>query len=101
MALLRTFLIYLALRLLSVSLEPFDLNQPSDLVIPPYYRLDAGLTYEQTWGRATIQVQAFVVNVLGRNNVYDWSLQQNEEGIDRVARTLPGRHPVFSVRFNY
>ncbi len=100
-ALRRAYYDYLALRLLSVSLEPFDLNQPSDLVIPPYYRLDAGLTYEQTWGRATIQVQAFVVNVLGRNNVYDWSLQQNEEGIDRVARTLPGRHPVFSVRFNY
>ena len=87
--------------MLPISFEPFDLNQPSDLTVSPYYRLDAGLTYEQRWGRARVQARAFIVNVLGRDNVYDWSLEQNEEGIDRVARTLPGRHPVFSLRFDY
>ena len=97
----RAYYDYLALRDTPISFDAFDLNQPSDHTVSPYHRLDAGLTYEQPVGQAAVQIRAFVVNVLDRNNVYDWSLEQNGEALTRVARTLPGRHGVFSVRFNY
>ena len=43
-----------------------------------------------------------VVNLLDRNNVYDWSIEEPPTGGEaRVERTLPGLHPVFSLRFDY
>ena len=97
----RAYYDYLALRNPAPSFDPYDLNQPSDHKVPPYHRLDAGLTYEQAVGQATVQVRAFLVNVLDRNNVYDWSLERDGEEINRITRTLPGRHGVLSLRFNY
>ena len=83
------------------AIDAFDLSRPSDQRVPPYYRLDAGFTYARTWGRSTVQLRAFVVNLLDRNNVYDWSIEETQAGEARVDRTLPGRHPVFSFRFAY
>lgn len=100
-ALRRAYYDYLALRDAPGAFGAFDLNQPSDQKLSPYHRLDVGLTYEQPLGPATMQLRAFVVNVLGRNNVYDWSLEQSGEEVTRVNRTLPGRQAVLSFRFNY
>jgi hypothetical protein len=97
----RAYYDYLALFEEPTSFGSYDLTRPSEQVVPAYYRLDAGLTYERTWARATVSMQAFIVNVFDRNNVYDWSLEQNERGVARLARALPGRHPVFSIRFSY
>ncbi len=97
----RAYYDYLALRADPVSFVPFDLHQPADQVRAPYTRLDAGLAYERSWGRASVQLRAFVVNVLDRRNVFDWSLEQTDAGLSRMARTLPGRHPVFAVRLGY
>ena len=97
----RAYYDYLALGDEPLTFELFDLNRPADQVVPPYYRLDAGLTYARSWGRTTMQLRAFVVNVLDRNNVYDWSVEETPAGEARIDRTLPGRHPVFSLRLDY
>ena len=89
-------------RLVDASFDAFDLSRPSEQKVPPYYRLDAGFIYARTWGRSTVQLRAFVVNLLDRNNVYDWSIEEPPTGGEaRVERTLPGLHPVFSLRFDY
>lgn len=92
---------YLALRANPLSFESIDLSRPADHMVTPYYRLDAGLTYVRTWGRVGMQLRAFVVNVLDRENVYDWSLRQTAYDVTSVNRTLPGRHPAFSLRLSY
>ncbi len=83
------------------NLEAYDLNHPSAQHLPPSYRLDAGIAFEHTWLGTTVALQAFVVNLLDRANVYDWSLQPVDGLPDKVARTLPGRHASisFQVRF--
>ena len=97
----RAYYDYLALRDVPLAFESIDLSRPADQKVPAYYRLDAGVTYAQSWGRSTVQVRAFVVNIMDRNNVYDWSIEQAEAGETRLERTLPGRHPVFSLRVDY
>ena len=98
----RAYYDYLALGDAPLAFDLIDLNRPADQVVPPYYRLDAGVTFARSWGRTTVQLRAFVVNVLDRNNVYDWSIEETPTGEEaRIDRTLPGRHPVFSLRFDY
>ncbi len=98
----RAYYDYLALRDDPITFDTFDLSRPSEQKVSPYYRLDAGFTYTRTWSRSTVQLRAFVVNLLDRNNVYDWSIEEPPTGGEaRVERTLPGLHPVFSLRFDY
>ncbi|HMB93547.1 MAG TPA: hypothetical protein VKP65_22025, partial [Rhodothermales bacterium] len=100
-ALRRAYYNYLALRAEPTTLDDFDLHQPSEQKLESYLRLDAGLTYEQHWGRAGVQVRAFVSNLLDRRNTYDWSIERGEAGEAIVPRLLPGRHAGLSFRFNY
>jgi hypothetical protein len=83
-------------------LTPYDLDDPSDHVLPPLYRIDAGLSYAKTWNGIDLQAQVSLINVLDRANVVEWRLQPQGGGtFDRFARVLPGRRPVFSVRVGY
>lgn len=97
----RAYYDYLALRHSPVSFGPHDLTDPSAQRLPPYYRFDAGLTYRHAWTHGSVHVRAFVVNVLDRRNVYDWSLERTGNTYGTLERTLPGRQPVLSVRVEY
>jgi hypothetical protein len=84
------------------ALPPYELDDPSDHVLPPMYRVDAGLSYARSFRGFDLQAQVNVVNVLDRANVVEWRLQPQSDGTHRrFARTLPGRHPVFSIRISY
>ncbi|WP_456427583.1 carboxypeptidase regulatory-like domain-containing protein [Rhodocaloribacter sp.] len=100
-ALRQAYYDYLALRETLFDSRPYDLNRPDDHTRPAYFRLDVGLTFAHTWRGATLRLQAYLVNALNRRNVYDWSLEDASGGVGTVARVLPGRYPVFSLRFDY
>lgn len=89
---------YLVLLASPVSFSPFDLTQPGEHDLPPFYRLDTGLTFEREVKGLKLQARLFILNVLDRHNIYDWSVEQTETGAAPIARTLPGRHPAFTLR---
>ncbi len=97
----RAYYDYLAFRPDAPTFAPFDLNDPSEPVLPPSYRIDPGLTYDWSWDRLTLHLRAVIVNVLNRNDVFDWSLEQGAADYTRVPRSLPGRRPVFSLHVTY
>jgi hypothetical protein len=97
----RAYYDYLAFRPDAPTFAPFDLDDPSMPLLPPSYRIDPGITYDRSWGRMRVEVRAVVVNILDRNDVFDWSLEEGGDGYDRVARALPGRRPVFSLNVTY
>lgn len=100
-ALRRAYYDYLALRTEPTTLDDFDLHRPGEQKLEPYFRLDAGLTYEQHWGRAGVQMRVFVSNLLDRRNTYDWSIERGEASETIIPRLLPGRHAGLSLRFDY
>ncbi len=100
-ALRRAYYDYLALRDLLPRTGDFDLQHPEDHRLPAYLRFDLGLTYHQTLGNADLHVQAFLVNLFDRQNVYDLSLDTTGPSVQTVPRRLPGRYPSLSVRVDY
>jgi hypothetical protein len=79
-----------------------DLGRPSDHVLPPLYRLDAGLVAEHTWDDVSVTGRIGLLNVLGRANVADWGLRPEADGsLRRWPRTLPGRRSVVSLKIRY
>ena len=97
----RAYYDYLAPQASPDDYAPFDLNDPSRQRLPPLYQLDLGLSYERTWHDVSVRVQAELLNVLNRRNAFDWSLRKTGGRYERIARTLPGRHPALSVRIGY
>jgi hypothetical protein len=75
---------------------------PGDDVLPPLVRVDAGLSYGRTWGDVHLQARVDLLNLLDRDNVVEWRYRSRPDGrFERFARTLPGRHPVVSLRIGY
>ncbi len=85
------------------AFPPFDLSQPdaADHRLPAHMQIDLGLSYARSVGGTRIQVSADVINALDRANVVDWSLGQVGETYERVARTMPGVTPVFTIKMSY
>jgi CarboxypepD_reg-like domain len=85
------------------AFPPFDLSQPdaADHRLPAHRQLDLGMSYARTLGGAHVQVSADVINVLNRDNVVDWSLSQAGDTYERIARTMPGLTPVFTIKVSY
>ncbi|MFB6249724.1 MAG: carboxypeptidase regulatory-like domain-containing protein [Salinibacter sp.] len=79
-----------------------DFDNPSDHVLPPLYRLDAGLVAEHAWGDVSVTGRVGLLNVLGRANVADWGLRPEGDGtLTRWPRTLPGRRAIVSLEVRY
>jgi len=79
-----------------------DLAQPARHVLPPLYRVDAGLTATHNWGNVSVTGRVGLVNVLDRANVADWGLRPTGNGaVTRRPRTLPGRRSVVSLEITY
>jgi len=85
------------------AFPPFDLSQPDDADhrLPTYVQLDLGMSYGQALGGVHLQVSVDVINALDRRNVVDWSLSQVGETYERIARTMPGLTPVFTIKVSY
>ncbi len=97
----RAYYDYLAVRPDPSGFGPHDLSDPARTVLPPYLRLDAGITYRRSVGAATLHLRAFVLNLLDRRNVYDQSLETSSSTTSAFPRLLPGRQPVVGVRVEY
>ncbi len=97
----RAYYDFLAFRSLSVSLDPFDLETPAEHDAPFYQRLDLGATLSFFSNRVNSDIQLFVINVLGRDNVYDHLLKPSASGTTASPRTLPGRQFTLSIRVDY
>ncbi|MEM1093937.1 MAG: TonB-dependent receptor [Bacteroidota bacterium] len=84
---------------------PYDLKDPDAHRLPALYQLDVGLAITLPVGRSVLQIRGDVLNVLGRNNVADWSLERVEEAENveyrRLARYLLPRTPSLSARFKW
>ena len=91
-ALRRAYYDYVAL---SGGIDGYDLDRPSEQRLAPFSRIDLGLRTKHRVGGVTLQVQAGALNVLGRANPFDWSLDaasaQTGSAPRPIARTLPGR----------
>ncbi|MEM6648536.1 MAG: hypothetical protein AAF730_20020, partial [Bacteroidota bacterium] len=66
---------------------------------------DLGLALTIPVGRSALQIRGDVLNVLGRNNVADWSLETVQDGenieYQRRSRYLLPRTPSLSARFKW
>ncbi len=79
-----------------------DLGRPADHVLPPLYRVDAGLVATHNWGDVTVTGRIGLVNVFDRANVADWGLRPTDgNSLTRWPRTLPGRRSVVSLKIRY
>ena len=97
----RAYYDYLAPQSASADYGTFDLSDPSRQTLPPLYQVDLGLSYEHRWQGVSVRVRAELLNVFDRRNTFDWSLREVGGRYERLARTLPGRHPALSLRIGY
>ncbi len=79
----------------------YDLSRPGQQTLDPFSRLDLGLKGEQTVRGATVEAQLSVVNVLGRRNAFDQSLNPANSRPASVSRTLPGRRVFVLLGLRY
>ncbi len=79
----------------------YDLSRPDQQKLDPFSRLDLGLKGERTVGGVTVEAQLSVVNVLGRRNAFDQSLDPTGPGPTPVSRTLPGRRVFVLLGLRY
>jgi hypothetical protein len=96
----RTYYDFLAAGTNPPETGSFDLGAPGDEPAPAYLTFDIGLTYEQRVGPTWVRFRAMVLNLYDRLNVYDYSIEQNGDGFDRMPRVLPGRQVVISLRLD-
>lgn len=97
----RAYYDYLALTEPSEFASPYSFDDPSQAELPAYQQLDVGVSYTLNVSALDLQIRAALINVLDRENVHDWSLQPDASGVERIARTLPGRRPSIAVRLAY
>lgn len=75
------------------------LGLPETATLPPLAEFDLGLGYGLSVAGTRIEATADLLNVLDRVNVLDYGVRTNGDTLDRVPRTLLGRHAVVSIRF--
>ncbi|MFB6272413.1 MAG: carboxypeptidase regulatory-like domain-containing protein [Salinibacter sp.] len=98
----RAYYAYLTPADLGKAWDRLRLDRPGSHVLPPRYRLDAGISITRSWGGVEVKGRLGVANVLDRRNVADWALQPHEDGtVSRWARPLPGRRAIVSIRIRY
>jgi hypothetical protein len=79
-----------------------DFHRPAAHVLPPLYRVDAGLVATHSWENVEVTGRVGLVNVLGRANVADWGLRPSgADAAIRWPRTLPGRRSVASLQIQF
>ena len=89
-------------------LEPLDngtsnspFSFPEQHRLRTFSQLDAGLSYERVLGRLRLQARISMVNVLDRNNVFDWVIEE-EGGIERQqSRFTTPFYTSASIRLRY
>ncbi|HKL87363.1 MAG TPA: TonB-dependent receptor [Salinibacter sp.] len=81
--------------------DGYDLSRPGQQTLDPFSRLDLGLKGETSVGGVTLRAQFQVVNVLGRHNAFDQSLDSTGPRPTPVARTLPGRRAFVLIGLRY
>jgi hypothetical protein len=91
-ALRRAYYDYAALTASADALDGVDLDRPGNQVLAPFSRFDLGLQAKRRVRGVTVEAQLSVVNVFGRANPFDWSLDTAGGPSTRTARSLPGRH---------
>lgn len=98
----RAYYAYLTPSDLGEEGETVNLTTPSAHVLPPLYRIDAGLRLTRSWGDTELEGRVGFVNLLNRANVADWSLRPRRDGsLERWARSLPGRRSVVSLQVTF
>lgn len=82
------------------QIAAFDLADPAAHRLPAFSQLDVGLAYTRTVRGLDLQGRLGALNLLGRDNVSDWSLRQDgtAETYGRDARLGTPFLPTFSVR---
>lgn len=83
-------------------LAPYHLGSPSEHVLPPVYRFDAGVSFEHSWNGVDLRAQLRIINLLDRRNVSNWTLTPSgDETYTRSGRFLPGRRGILSLSIGY
>lgn len=78
-----------------------DFQNPDKDKLPAYQRVDLGIRY--TWERGGFRSRVLftILNVLDRENVYDFSVDARQDSYSRVPQNLPGRQFSLSLRLEY
>ena len=79
----------------------YDLSRPGQQTLDPFSRLDLGLKGTVTVRGVTVNAQVSLVNVLGRHNAFDQSLDPTGPRPTPVTRTLPGRRAFVLLGLRY
>jgi hypothetical protein len=79
----------------------YDLSRPGQQTLAPFSRLDLGLKGSVTVRGVTVDAQVSLVNVLGRHNAFDQSLDPTGPRPTPVTRTLPGRRAFVLLGLRY
>ena len=83
------------------SFEPFDLAAPGNHELPAFSQLDLGLSYDTGGQGMPLTLSVYLLNVLDKQNVYDYNLSGGEGSLIRIPRVLPGRHVSFGFKFQF
>lgn len=89
------------------SLSDYNFDDPSGDQLPPYHQLNAGISYNLTLKKGTLQMRMDVFNVLNRSNVMNWWLYpvttDNDEEVlyEMRERLMPGFSPSVSLKFSF
>jgi hypothetical protein len=80
----------------------FDLSNPATHRLPAFSQWDVGLSYAREIGGVGLQGRIALVNLLGRDNVSDWSLRYDErdETYVREPRLTASFIPSVSLRMS-
>lgn len=79
----------------------YDLSRPGQQELDPFSRIDLGLKGERTVAGMTVEAQLSLVNVLGRRNAFDQSLDSTGPRPTPATRTLPGRRVFVLLGLRY
>lgn len=78
-----------------------SLQKPGNHTLAPRTQIDLGVRYAVQWSGFTLETQLDLVNVLGHQDPFDWSLRPTDDDMTRATRRLPGRRLVGALTIRY
>lgn len=100
-ALRRAYYDLVALSEKGAMIEAFDLERPGEQELGTYSRLDLGIEGTTELGGVGVELRLNAINVLDRQNQFDWALDTSGPAAESVPRTLPGRRLSLLVGLTY
>jgi outer membrane receptor protein involved in Fe transport len=84
------------------AMADLELDTPGAHTLPHHTRIDLGARYTVQWKNVTLEAQLDIINVLDRQNPFDWGARPADgDSITRTTRRLPGRRLSGALTLRY